>query len=146
MQHKFSSIENNVAWHTNSPVNWNQADSGMKHFFKTNDCTRLDNCRVLMFLTPPLHYLHLLQRPAQCSIQDSVHNKFLLAGFFKHFSRLYSVHDTGPSSVTNPVLDTGHVPGPQRRRRLESQMCHSQRCRSPLRIIILSSASRDRFK
>ena len=51
----------------------------------------------------PLHYLHLLQRPAQCRVLFIT--KFILAGFFRHFSRLYSVHDTGPSHVTSPILN-----------------------------------------
>ena len=99
---------------------------------------------------------------ASCSMQGSVHNKFLLAGFFKYFSRLYSAHYTGPSRLysahytgpsrlsmsrlMSPILDTDHVPGPLRQLRLESQLCHSQLCSSPLRIEILSGARRDRFK
>ena len=27
-------MQNNMAWHTNLPVNWNPSDPGMKHFFK----------------------------------------------------------------------------------------------------------------
>ena len=93
----------------------------------------------------PLHYLHLLQRPAQCRVLFI--KKFILAGFFKYFSRLYSLHYTGPSRVTSPILDTGHVPGPLQLWRLESQLCNS-RCHSLLRIVILSGASpsQDRFK
>ena len=36
--------------------------------FLTNDCTRLHNCRVQMFLTSSLHCFHLLPRPAQCRV------------------------------------------------------------------------------
>ena len=32
--YEFSLMQNNMEWHTNSPVNWNQSDSGMELFLK----------------------------------------------------------------------------------------------------------------
>ena len=47
-------------------------------------------------------------------MQGTFHNKFLLKGFFKCFSGLYSVHDTSPSSVLF-WIHWGRLPWARRR-------------------------------
>ena len=64
--------------------------------------------------------------------------------FVKYFSRSYSVHLPVPCHKS--YFGYRPRPGPRLLRHLESPMCHNQRSCSPLGIVILSGASRDRFK
>ena len=67
-------MQNNMPWHTKSPVNWNQSDSGMKQFFKlmialaSSKLKSANVSDVFLVLSPSLVFctgLVDLARPAQ---------------------------------------------------------------------------------